>query len=198
MANNSGIYSLTHVETGKSYVGASINLKRRSFLHFRSLYLKKHYCDKMQADYDASASGNSAFEFRVVELCELEQLAEREAHHMEIINPAYNSNAAGGGVRPAVTDEFREKMRKRTTGTQLRYTGDYVTPFGTFPSSYRAAAAIDGFMSQSNVHKACVHSETKISRHTYGASKYLQQIGETVIGSDWKSLGFSFIAKTSN
>ncbi|WP_455918675.1 GIY-YIG nuclease family protein [Ensifer canadensis] len=195
MENNIGIYALTHVETGKTYVGASTNIRTRKYHHYRQLHLNKHYAKEMQADFNASACGNSAVDFRVLEYCATDKLSERESFHIETTAAEYNSNAAGGGGMRVITDKTREKMRNRVLGKQLRYVGDFQTPWGMFRSSQAASRAIDGLMSQPGIWNACTRNETIITPLSYAKSKYLKaNHDKSVIGKTWESLGFSFSA----
>lgn len=192
---NSGIYIIEHVPTGKTYVGASSNLKKRRYTHLRSLHLGKSHNTEMLLDYKDSAIGNSAIDFRVIEYCGIDQLSDRERFQIDALKPDYNHNAGGGGYHD-VTDEFRETMRKRLTGKQIRKVGTFVTPFGIFPSSLSASDASDGLISQSAVWNACRKSNIVITRNSYSKSAYLQNNhDESVVGKTWAELGFGFSAE---
>lgn len=193
MAHKSGIYKITHVDTGKSYVGASCNLDARRYSHYRELHLNKHICQEMQADFNASACGNSAVNFQVIELCPVDALHEKERLHIAAISPAYNRNAAGGGLHKKITEKTRQKMRDRMTGNQIRYVGVFKTPFGDFRSSCSAVANSNGAISQSGIWRACRYSDTVITRHIYAKTRYLNQnFDDTIIGLTWADMGFGF------
>jgi group I intron endonuclease len=190
---NSGIYIFEHLPTGKQYVGASSNLKRRKYQHLRSLHLGYSHNEEMQIDFQQSAIGNSAMDFRVIEYCEVAELGAREKSYIEAINPAYNVNVGGGGIRE-VSDNFREQMRKRLTGVQIRKVGTFITPFGEFPSS-AAVAQSSGLISQAAAWNACRKSSTEITRNAFVKSAYLQaNFDENVVGKTWAEIGFSFVS----
>jgi group I intron endonuclease len=196
-----GIYSLSL--NGKVYIGASQNLKSREYHHFRELHLDSHHIPALQADFNqvAAISGNSAVSFEVLEYCSLEQLHEREDFHIETtkpIKPVYNSKRAGGGLR-VITDASRAKSAARLKGKQMRYDGDFITPWGVFQSSIRAASASEVAISQFAVWKACKNPDITITRLAYAKSRYLSyHYDESVIGKTWRDIGFSFIAKAED
>lgn len=195
--NNVGIYQLTHLDSQKTYIGASQNLKARVYHHNRDLHLNRHHVPALQNDFNQSATGNSAISFAVLEYCDFDQLHEREDFHIETKKPVYNTKAGGGGVR-VITDEARNNARNRITGKQMRYLGDFVTPHGVYSSSFRACSASEVRISQYALWKACRNPETVITKLAYAKSVYLQSLGEGVIGKTWAELGFGFVAKAED
>lgn len=197
MTIKSGIYKITHVDSGKIYVGASRDLDARRYSHYRELHLNKHSCSEMQADFNASACGNSAIDFQVVEFCPIEALHEMEKLHIEALSPSYNKNAAGGGIRLEISEQTREKMKARMQGNQIRFIGTFKTPFGDFTSSIKAAKACSIDFSQAAIWKACRYSDTVITRKAYVKTKYLNQnFDESIVGNKtWADLGFGFVDK---
>ncbi|WP_276118277.1 GIY-YIG nuclease family protein [Pararhizobium qamdonense] len=194
-ANNSGIYALT--VNGTTYIGASHNLKSRFYHHKRNLHLNRHHAPAIQEAFNTVATGNSAVSFSVLEYCNLEQLHAREDFHIKTNQHVCNSKAAGGGIR-LITDDARENSRKRLTGRQMRYIGDFITPWGLFTSSMAAAKASEVAFSQFAVWKACKQSETVITRLAFAKSRYLQTLGQHVVGMSWAELGFAFVAKAED
>lgn len=191
---NCGIYIFTHVDTGRSYIGASSNLKRRKYHHFRSLHLGYAKATEMLIDFQNSAVGNSAMDFRVLEYCDHSKLGECEQAHIEALKPEYNSNRGGGGIRIS-SDDFKEKQRQRWTGKQMRKVGVFITPWGEFASSNAAAEAIDGLISQPAIWTSCTRSDKTITRNSWSKSAYLQtHYDESVVGTTWAELGFGFKA----
>lgn len=196
--NNIGIYQLTHLDSQKTYIGASQNLKARVYHHNRDLHLNRHHVSALQSDFNQSATGNNAVSFAVLEYCDFDQLHEREDFHIETKKPVYNTKAAGGGVR-VITDEARENSRNRIIGKQMRYLGDFVTPWGVYSSSFRACSACEVRMSQFAVWKACRNPKTVITKLAYAKSLYLSSLHDrSVIGKTWAELGFGFVAKAED
>jgi group I intron endonuclease len=191
-----GIYSLTL--NGKVYVGASQNLKSREYHHLRELHMDCHHVPALQADFNEVASGNSSITFEVLEYCDFDQLHEREDFHIETKRPDYNSKRAGGGLR-VITDESRAKSAARLKGKQMRYDGDFITPWGIYQSSIRAASASEVAFSQFAVWRACKFPDVVITKHSYGKSRYLSSLHDrSVIGKTWREIGFNFFAKAED
>ncbi|AYD01758.1 GIY-YIG nuclease family protein [Neorhizobium sp. NCHU2750] len=192
---NTGVYIVTHIESGKTYIGASRNLKKRRYNHYRELHIGTHNCTELLIDFQMSNSGNSAVDFRVLEYCEFDELAEVEKSYIDAMKPDYNHRTGGGGIRP-YSEELADRQRKRWTGQQMRRIGTFITPFGSFDSSYTAADMSEGTMSQFGVWRTCKSAERRINRHAWSKSAYLQKHhDESVIGQTWASIGFGFSAE---
>lgn len=52
MESKEYVYVLTHIPTGKKYVGRTTHPEMRKTSHFSSLNTGKHQCKELQADYD--------------------------------------------------------------------------------------------------------------------------------------------------
>lgn len=110
-----GVYLLTHRESGKRYVGQSIDIARRWVNHRKCVggrlaaALRKH--------------GPDAFDWEIVELCPREELNDRETYYVWAFGSAtpngYNLKG-GGGQLGSVPPEMRRKM----SATQQRQWGD--------------------------------------------------------------------------
>lgn len=93
MANKSGIYKITHVESQKCYIGQTVNFKNR----FRQHCKRGVRADSITNNrlYDAMwEEGLENFTFQVVEVCDKDKLTEREKFHIESFNAkdwGYNS-----------------------------------------------------------------------------------------------------------
>lgn len=79
---NCGIYSLTHKDSGQTYVGSSIDIRYRICQHLKKLSKGQHENPKIQSLYDAS-EGNSAFECRIIEACPEDELDDCEQFHID-------------------------------------------------------------------------------------------------------------------
>lgn len=102
--------------------------------------------------------------------------------------------------------ETLEKLRISNTGrtkTQYeidsisgenssKFKGYYHTPWGTFPTANQAKVA-HSYMSVVTITRWCEYPDNDIIR--LGSSKYLQEIGPSVIGKTYRELGFSFTPK---
>lgn len=71
-----GTYEIVNKINGKRYIGSSGNIQRRFNNHKVKLRQGKHHCSILQIDY--GIYGCKAFEFRVIEQCELSELKQKE------------------------------------------------------------------------------------------------------------------------
>lgn len=90
-----GIYLITCVPAGKSYVGRAVSLRARLRQHFRHLLEDRHHSKKMQADFNAY--GVFSFDVQILEelprRCSDKALGDLEAVWTDKLKPVY------GGAR---------------------------------------------------------------------------------------------------
>ena len=182
MQSGSGVYSLTHIESGRSYVGKSLNLANRAYQHLYSLSNNKHHNPHVQQDYNSS-KGNSAFEFRVLEFVPPARLNAVEQSYINSGDFEYNITGKRGSPSSKV---------KRTYSVSYPIKVTYVTPWGSFSSPVAASNACDGLLSADMIDQACMNPFRTVTRRVYGRLPYLKSIGEHVIGSNWVDLGFTY------
>jgi len=75
-----GIYRIINQSTGKSYIGQSINLRKRKIQHFSNLKCGKHENDYLQKGYNKY--GLDAFTFSILEYTE--NLTQVEMNNREM------------------------------------------------------------------------------------------------------------------
>lgn len=117
---NSGIYKITHIASGKVYVGLSKNLKDRARSHWYHLRETRHANTYLQAAYNKY--GEDAFTLEIVEYVPVEKLTEREAFWIS----HYNSLSTGNGYNIqipredgkgyAMTEETKRKLSEALKG----------------------------------------------------------------------------------
>lgn len=83
-----GIYRLFNTKTGECYVGSSINIHKRWIKHLSRLRLKEHHSEKLQSDWEFFGAHN--FTLEILELCDEEQLVQREQYYIDTLHPLYN------------------------------------------------------------------------------------------------------------
>jgi len=106
-----GIYRIFHTESGKSYVGQSVNVKRRLAGHLLLLSRGSHHNRHLQSAY--CLYGKESFDTEVLELCTKENLTEREQYWMDFYRPTglYNlAPAAGSPLGYKHGEEMRRKV----------------------------------------------------------------------------------------
>lgn len=79
-----GIYRINIDD--KFYVGSSVNIQTRLRSHFRKLRDKSHSNTKMLSAFNE----NSVYSFCVLEECLFDDLADREQHYIDTLNPTLN------------------------------------------------------------------------------------------------------------
>lgn len=93
------VYRIVNFSTGKSYIGLTVNSKRRESEHFTSLKFNRHINPHLQYAYNKY--GRSAFYFEILEKdIPLSEIAAREVYWINAIgkdHKLYNINEGGGG-----------------------------------------------------------------------------------------------------
>lgn len=81
MIDESGVYQIAHIDSGRRYVGQATNIKRRWREHVRSLQRGAHTSRHLQRAW--IKYGQPSFEFSVIETCPPAMLDEREQFHLD-------------------------------------------------------------------------------------------------------------------
>jgi len=84
-------------------------------------------------------------------------------------------------------------MSEATKGEKnYQFEGYYITPFGTFTSSYDLKIK-ENNINHNVLRKWCKNNNNIISKKSYAFSKYLQEnFDESIIGKTFADIGFSF------
>ena len=105
----SGIYQILNKVNGKSYVGQSVNIKRRWAEHKilsrdETLSLKRAF----------RKYGIENFEFLVLEKCSKDSLNDREEHYISLLSPEYNRTKGGTGAKGhTLSEETKAVLREK-------------------------------------------------------------------------------------
>lgn len=108
-----GIYCITHTESGKQYVGQSLNCIER---------WKQHTTPKKNSNGIKGAimkHGVNAFTFSVLEECKSEDLNDREVWWIEMLatlSPSGYNLRSGGGQGTVVSIETKKKLSEAQKG----------------------------------------------------------------------------------
>lgn len=110
-----GVYKITHIGSGKSYIGISKNIHRRWVQHKSWVNTK----NRRSAIYAAMQKyGIDAFSWQVIEQCDADSLEDRERHWIVVFdtfNNGYNLTA-GGEYNKEFSAETRKRMSEAQTG----------------------------------------------------------------------------------
>lgn len=115
----SGIYKITNVVTGDTYVGASSDLQKRKRTHLSALRSKNHKNRHLQASWDANEE--ISFQFEVLEYVDEADLMEMEQFYIDTLNPSFNIQRVAGGSPSGIvrTEEAKKRMSIAATGRVL-------------------------------------------------------------------------------
>ena len=120
---------LINSKNGKLYIGSSIDLHRRRKEHFLRLRRNRHDNIRLQNAYNKGYE----FEFRIIEICEVNELFYREQFYINELNPFYNiAKVVGGTIGYTHTPESKQKMSEAKK--QLYKNGFKVWNIGISPS----------------------------------------------------------------
>lgn len=109
----SGIYKITHIESGKTYYGSSQNIEKRWKRHKKELNNNTHHNVYLQRSWNKY--GDNAFMFYIVEEVEYNLLLDVEQQYIDGNVDGYNIASACGGdiiTNHPNKNEIIEKIRK--------------------------------------------------------------------------------------
>jgi group I intron endonuclease len=111
-----GVYSITHIDSGRLYIGSSINLYKRLIKHKSDLNAKRHHSPVLQNAWNKY--GESGFEMKVLELVsDPQSLLEIEQNWLNKVNPFYNiCKTAGNRLGFKASEETKLKLSKALKG----------------------------------------------------------------------------------
>ena len=135
--NKSGIYCWTNIESGKKYVGSSVNLYTRFMQYYNIKYITR--ASKSSLICRALLKyGHSNFSLEILEYCEPSVLVEREQYYIDLLKPEYNILKVAGslfGYKHTVeslqkmseiaknrSEETIDKLRKAALGKTYTHT----------------------------------------------------------------------------
>lgn len=104
----SGVYRIINIANNKTYIGSSVDIKKRLSSHFNSLRKKNHANSHLQRSFNKH--GEDRFMTEVLIKCPIEELIALEQYLMDYYKPEYNIAKIAGstlGVKPSL--ESRQK-----------------------------------------------------------------------------------------
>lgn len=127
---NCGIYIIQNRLTKKMYIGQSHNILWRWAAHKSAL--RSGRCPNRHLQFAWDKYGESAFDFSVLELCDVEELDDREEHwikHFDAVNCGYNIRSGGNSSRGwKMSDEGRKHISDALKGKKKPWwMGQYIS-----------------------------------------------------------------------
>jgi group I intron endonuclease len=114
----SGIYRILNKKTGKSYVGSSLNVKKRISKHKTELKVNKHHSKKLQRSWNLH--GEEVFIFSLLEAADKEALLNREQFWIDKFKCSSNGYnvlpTAGSNSGYKLSKEHIQKISEANTG----------------------------------------------------------------------------------
>lgn len=111
--NTVEIYTITHIKSGKTYIGSTKVASRKRWAQHRCyLRMDKHVNEYLQRAWNKY--GEDAFEFKVIDKCDIDNIWELETEWINKFKEVYN--IAVPGPNPMCgrkfTEEHKMKLRK--------------------------------------------------------------------------------------
>lgn len=113
-----GVYQIYNTETGKRYIGSSIDVERRLKEHYRNLKHHKHCNQHLQ---NAWNKYEEYLVFEPLEYCEPDECLKLEQQYIDYYNSAnrengYNIDAQAASAGKHLSEETKQKIREKATG----------------------------------------------------------------------------------
>jgi group I intron endonuclease len=111
----SGIYQITNVKNGKFYIGSAKDFSIRKTNHFCRFKNNLHHSKQMQNAYNKY--GENIFEFKILLICDIENLIFYEQLCIDKFKPPYNfCKVADSKLGTRHSEETKEKIRRGVLG----------------------------------------------------------------------------------
>lgn len=121
----SGIYKISHIESGRFYIGSAKNIKARWSTHRQDLIKNKHHSKYLQAIYNKY--GKDSIVYEVIEYCELNDLLIREQYHIDTLTPELNTvKIAGSPKGYKHSEETKRKQSERQRGRKVTFSEEAI------------------------------------------------------------------------
>lgn len=117
---DSSIYKITHVASGRFYIGSAKNTKMRWRRHEQQLKNGDHHSKYLQRLYNKY--GAESLTYEIVEYCEVNKLLEREQYYLDTLSPPLNSlKIAGSALGYKHSEETKRRQSERQKGRKVTF-----------------------------------------------------------------------------
>lgn len=108
---NSGVYCIENIQTGKKYIGQSVNITRRIKRHTLELAKGCHSNTHLQNAWNRY--GEDSFEFKILIYCEPFELTKYEQFFVDLYTPEKLYNIRIECVNSPLGTKYTEETRKK-------------------------------------------------------------------------------------
>jgi group I intron endonuclease len=121
MSKKSGIYKITNKQNGKIYIGSSLNIYQRFYMHRSNLSSGNHHSSHLQRAWDKY--GKESFIFEIIEeVPDKNVLLEKEQYYMDTAKSYEREN--GYNINPTATSRLgakhTEEAKRKMSETRKR------------------------------------------------------------------------------
>ena len=108
------VYAITHTDSGKRYVGSTVDYEQRTRVHKMNLRHGNHHSLLLQRSFNKYHE--SAFEFGILEVVSSGELVVREQHWIDQLLPVFNASLTvhRHALGKKLSAEHKAKIRERT------------------------------------------------------------------------------------
>ncbi len=119
-----GVYCWTNIESGKKYVGSSIDLYRRFMQYYNIKYITRT-AESSLICRALLKYGYSKFKLEILEYCDSSIIIEREQYYIDLLKPEYNILKVAGSLfgfkhSPESLQKMREIALNRSDETKAK------------------------------------------------------------------------------
>ena len=119
----SGIYRWVNLNSGKSYIGSSVNLAQRLKNYFSVSYISDKKRGKSLINAALSKYGYSNFSLEILEYCDRDKAIKREQYYFDLLSPEYNILKKAGSLFGYKHSKESLLKRKGRTWSRSALTG---------------------------------------------------------------------------
>lgn len=114
-----GIYRITNLVNGKTYIGQSIDIKRRFYEHRCISHESNIHLRRALEKY-----GKDNFKYEVLEKCDVSELDEKEIYYISTLKPEYNVSNGGQSSLKTYPEEVKKVISQKAKAQWERMTDE--------------------------------------------------------------------------